>query len=766
MKFIQGVSVQELSQRFSIGFAIVAICIASIGFLVFQNLGHFKHDWESHMQNAQEKSVLLNDLNVAVGYGGAIHHFKNFVLRMDAPRIEKVSAGLQSAQDTIGTYRNLSLSEAETEALDDISTVFAEYSAALPVISSMAANNASSNAIDAAVKIDDSQALDALRYLENTVAELLALDAKHMTQELSLISTLASWGAIVNTILLFALMILLIKTFRAIIRQIGGEPSLIKAIAQRITDGDLSEDLECSDAPEGIYGAVVSMQKMLRTRMEAEQKSAAINERLKQALDNATSNVMVADLNNDIVFINKASQKLFREKEHEIRSTVPAFNASNIIGANIDLFHKKPTVQRQQVKQLSSNHRAIIEFGNLTFSFSINPVLMEDGERIGTIVEWFDKTDELKQGAEVQALVDAATSGDLSKRVDASESSGYFGDLMHSLNELMDVNDRAVSEVQRVFAALAKGDLTVKVEGEYQGVYQQLKEDANLTVGQLTDIITNVKNNAMVIATASTQLINTNKNLNSTAEDGAKQAGIASTAASNVMKNVDAVASASTDLESSVSEITRNVSEAVGVASEAVTLAKSTNTQVRKLTTSSDDIGNVIKVINSIAEQTNLLALNATIEAARAGDAGKGFAVVANEVKELAKGTANATDEISQKIKAIQGDSDTAVKAIGEISAIIETISNYQNTISEAVSKQNVATQRINDNASEAARGNLEITQTSERVSEGTESTVTAVNQVQASAEELGRMADDLSQLVEGFRVGADAGYDTLRKVA
>ncbi|MFK7862262.1 MAG: methyl-accepting chemotaxis protein [Granulosicoccus sp.] len=758
MKSIQNMPVRQLSRRFSIGFALVALFIVCVGFAIYQNVSHIKEDWRIYTEEAQQKSLLLTDLNVAVGYGGAIHHFKNYVLRMDAPRLKKVSDGFKAAQLTLNEYRKLPVTDAEIAALEDISRVFADYSASLAVISAMANDRASSGEIDAAVKIDDSPAVDGLQVLSDAVTKNLAEDAEHMQEDIFLIGTFAVWGSIINMLLLCALLVLLIQTFRAIIRQIGGEPVDIMKLTQKIADGELDDEMSTgtTQASNSIYSAVVSMQRMLRARNETDRQSAAHTERLKQALDNATSNVMVADLNNEIVFINRASEKLFREKQQDIRKTVPSFDVTKIVGENIDIFHKKPTVQRERVGKLISNHQAVIHFGSLTFALSINPVLMDNGERIGTIVEWFDKTDELMQGSEVKALVDAATQGNLSKRIDASDKSGYFGDLIQSMNDLMDVNDRAVGEVKTVFAALAKGDLTVKVKGEYQGVYQQLKTDANSTVDQLTDIISNVKNNALVIATASSELISTNKSLNATAADGARQANIASAAASNVMKNVDEVASASTDLEASVSEITRNVTEAVGVASDAVTLAQSTNTQVRKLTTSSSDIGNVIKVINSIAEQTNLLALNATIEAARAGDAGKGFAVVANEVKELAKGTASATDEISQKIKAIQGDSDTAVKAIGEIGTIIETISDYQNTISEAVNHQNVATQRINDNASEAARGNHEITRTSERVSEGTESTVSAVNQVQASAEELARMAANLSNLVEGFKVDND----------
>lgn len=753
MKFIKDLSIRQLSSRFSVGFALVVVCIAAIGFVNVKTAWQLHADWAENPNDARLKGTLLHNLNSAIGYGGAIHQFKNFVIRKDTPRLDKVRSGFDSVQETIQKYRTFTVSAKESQALDDISNVFRQYSEATTVITAMAKNSMSTNDIDKAVKIDDSPAIAGIHFLETSIGTQLEAHDQSMDSKLLKIYSLTMYGSIASTVMLCLLLTSLLITFRSILQQIGGEPRRINEISRRIANGDHVDVPVGADKNSGILGAILSMQLILRERTEAEQASSAINERLKQALDNASSNVMVADTENIIVFANKSTALLFADKQQQIRSAVPNFKAKDIVGSNIDLFHITPLVQNDFINNLKDNHRGVVDFGDCYFSISISPVLMNSGERIGTIIEWFDKTEEIKNEAEVQQLIEAAAQGDLGRRVNMQESSEFFRKLGHSMNELMDVNDRAVGEVQRVFASVAGGDLTARVEGQYQGVYQQLKDDANAMVSQLTGVIREVKNGAMIVAAASSELISTNKNLNSTAQDGAKQAGIASVAASNVMQNVDAVANAASDLEASVTDISRNVNEAVEVASEAVILAQSTNIQVRKLTTSSSDIGNVIKVIDSIAEQTNLLALNATIEAARAGDAGKGFAVVANEVKELAKGTASATDEIAQKVKAIQDDSDTAVQAIGNISKIIETISNYQNTISEAVRNQNLATQRISKNAGEAAQVNVEITRTSERVSEGAKSTVNGLTELQSSAEELARMAVDLSDLVEGFQV-------------
>jgi methyl-accepting chemotaxis protein len=193
--------------------------------------------------------------------------------------------------------------------------------------------------------------------------------------------------------------------------------------------------------------------------------------------------------------------------------------------------------------------------------------------------------------------------------------------------------------------------------------------------------------------------------MGSSAEETSSQATLVSAASEQVSKSVQTVASGTEEMTASIREIAKNASEAARVASGAVKVAENTNQTISKLGDSSTEIGKVIKVITSIAQQTNLLALNATIEAARAGEAGKGFAVVANEVKELAKETAKATEDISQKIESIQGDTRHAVSAISEINGVISKINDYQNTIASAVEEQTATTSEISRNVNEAAHG-------------------------------------------------------------
>ncbi len=265
----------------------------------------------------------------------------------------------------------------------------------------------------------------------------------------------------------------------------------------------------------------------------------------------------------------------------------------------------------------------------------------------------------------------------------------------------------------------------------------------------LKRVLAKVADSAQTLGSASEELSANSKQMVSNAEETSTQASVVSAAAEQVSRNVQTVATGTEEMSASIREIAKNALDAAKVAAVAVKTAETANATVSKLGESSAEIGKVIKVITSIAQQTNLLALNATIEAARAGEAGKGFAVVANEVKELAKETAKATEDISQKIEAIQNDTRSAVAAIGEISGVISKINDYQNTIASAVEEQTATTNEISRNVAEAAKGSSEIAENITGVAATAKSATTGAVDSQRASEELSRMAADLQAIVE-----------------
>ena len=258
-----------------------------------------------------------------------------------------------------------------------------------------------------------------------------------------------------------------------------------------------------------------------------------------------------------------------------------------------------------------------------------------------------------------------------------------------------------------------------------------------------------VSQNAQTLASASEELSAVAQQMSSNSEETTAQANVAAAAAEQISKNITTVATSAEEMSASAKEIAKNAADAARVATQAVKVADDTSRTVNKLGTSSTEIGKVIKVITSIAQQTNLLALNATIEAARAGEAGKGFAVVANEVKELAKQTAAATEDISQKIEAIQTDTVGAVKAIGEIGTIIGQINDIQNTIASAVEEQTATTNEIARNTNEAARGSSEIARNVTSVSLAAKSTSEGAANTLTAASELAKLAAQLRAIVD-----------------
>jgi methyl-accepting chemotaxis protein len=311
---------------------------------------------------------------------------------------------------------------------------------------------------------------------------------------------------------------------------------------------------------------------------------------------------------------------------------------------------------------------------------------------------------------------------------------------------------RPLSEAVGFAGAIAMGNLTQRLNMNQRDEIGELGAALDKMVEGLRAQQAEIARTATTLAGASSELTAVSQQMAANAEETASQANVASAAAEQVSKNVSTVATGTEEMGASIKEIAKNAHEAAKVATAAVKVAERTNATVGKLGESSAEIGNVIKVITSIAQQTNLLALNATIEAARAGEAGKGFAVVANEVKELAKQTAKATEDISRKIEAIQTDTKGAVDAIGQIGTIINQINDIQNTIAGAVEEQTATTGEISRNVAEAATGSNEIAQNITGVAQAARSTTEGASETKRSADELSRMALALQQLVSQFK--------------
>jgi len=309
--------------------------------------------------------------------------------------------------------------------------------------------------------------------------------------------------------------------------------------------------------------------------------------------------------------------------------------------------------------------------------------------------------------------------------------------------------------ITELLKKMAAGDLTLRLEDARSDELGEIARWFNDSLEKLRDAIARVATSAGGVTTSTAELTSVSQEMTTNSDQTTKQAGVAASTTDEVSRNLQTVATGAEEMSASLGEIAKNVGEASAVAKEAVHVAESANQMVTKLGESSAEIGKVIKVITSIAQQTNLLALNATIEAARAGDAGKGFAVVANEVKELAKQTAKATDEIKLKIEAIQSDTGRSVSAIGTIGAIIDQIANITSVISVSVEQQNSTTAEMARNITEGARGSSEIARNITGAAQSATNTSSGAQNMRHATQELAKMSVELTQLVSRFKYAA-----------
>lgn len=458
-------------------------------------------------------------------------------------------------------------------------------------------------------------------------------------------------------------------------------------------------------------------------------------ERTKKLFDGTWSDVEkdIADMDE---LAPKWSLQVSRDQLDEIKKQLPLLRA----------------VQEAAIKHAADGGRdAVIQAGNESADHA-TPINIAMKQSLGSMADSFDKL--VDQNKEELRADNRSLNLTMAVSTFAALSMGVCVAIFLSRG-IAQTTQSILAQAQAIAAGdLTRDDLEIRSRDELGDLTTAINEMS----GGLRRMILAIKENANQVASASEALNITSQQITTNSEQTKAQADVVSKSALSVSQNLQTVATGAEEMEGSINEIAKNATEAAKVATSAVKVAESTTATVSKLGESSIEIGQVIKVITSIAQQTNLLALNATIEAARAGEAGKGFGVVANEVKELAKETARATEDISRKIEAIQADTKAAVDAIASISDVINQVNDISGTIATAVEEQNATTNEMSRNVSEAAQASGEITSNIGGVAEAARSTTHGATETQKAAQQLVEMSTQLRGLVGQFKIDAETG--------
>ncbi|WP_371370258.1 methyl-accepting chemotaxis protein [Pseudomonas sp. QL9] len=500
--------------------------------------------------------------------------------------------------------------------------------------------------------------------------------------------------------------------------------------------GDLSVDM---DRLPGKKAQITEAIDGVRDALKANAAAADYNARIKSALDNVSANVMIADNDLDIIYMNRTVSEMLSRAEADIRKQLPNFNASKLMGANIDIFHKNPAHQRNMLAHLSAPHKAELSLGGRRFALDVVPVFNDAGQRLGSAVQWTDRTEEFRAEQEVSQLVEAAAAGDFSKRIDQVNKEGFFLKLATGLNSLVETADKGLKDVSRMLAALAQGDLTQRIEADYQGTFGELKDYSNNTAQSLSRMLGQIREAADTINTAAGEIASGNTELSTRTEQQAS--------------SLEETASSMEELTSTVKLNAENARQANSLAVNASEVATEGGNVVQKvvgtmsaINDSARKIADIIGVIDGIAFQTNILALNAAVEAARAGEQGRGFAVVAGEVRTLAQRSAAAAKEIktliSDSVDKVESGNTLVAQAGQTMSDIVIAIKRVTDIMAEIAAA-----------SAEQSSGIEEVNSAVSQMDEMTQQNAALVEEAAASAEALQEQAGLLNQSVAVFKL-------------
>lgn len=612
------------------------------------------------------KNYHLGQLHRALGFNGMIHHFKNYVIRHDAPRVAKITKAMDAAKSALASYRALGITEAEQSAINDIYSVLANYERGLQLAQEMIAKGADITELDRQIKVDDEPALAAMRQLAKAIALYTDNASAIVSNDLSLVKSVNIVVSILTAIVTILISVLM---YFALNRGIARPALKIAQALEQLSKGDTGVEFD-SMVNDTEIGKIAGVATVFRDSLISNQKMAA-------------------------------EQKTYLEEQQGMAS-----QQARLLEEQKMMADKQQAAANDAAKQRA-------------------------------------QTDEFQN--EMRIAVESAAAGDFSNRILSTYSDPDLANFTDSINSLIDGVDKGIAETSRVIACLSQSNLGERMEGDFLGTFATLQSSVNDALSTLSSVIENVSESASRITSETSQISQASQQLSHRTETQAETLGHTSTALNQLTISVNSVAKGARDANAVVSDAKTYAEESGKVVIEAIDA-------MGAIKESSTKISKIISVIDDIAFQTNLLALNAGVEAARAGEAGRGFAVVASEVRGLAQRSSDAAREIGVLINNSGDEVSRGVALVDRAGDSLKKIASSVASISSHV--ENVAT-----SASEQAVGLTEINTAISQLDEVTQQNVAMFEETTASTHSLSQEADTLFNTVSMFNTNLKAGH-------
>jgi len=739
-KALSGMASASLAKKFYMVMLVMLVAFVGMGLMAWYPMNVAQTKWTHYQDTVAKRQTLLSEMKGQFGYGGAIHNFKNYVLRGTPKYADRFRANYKKLTGIIAAYGAIDgIDAAENQALAKVSEVAGNYNEQLDKIIPMVESGSSAQQIDGIVKVSDGPALEGFKQLNAVYESLTKKDTVYLSETIGAGQRVMMVMPVVGFVVLFLFFSIALK--RGVLAPLTG----VRERLSRLAEGNYFDDIDILGGGE--IGDLLRDLKMMQTKlgfevMDGREQTAAAMQ-VKTALDNVSSSVMMADPELNIVYMNKTVASLFEDAEADIQQDLPNFHADQLMGACIDIFHKDPIHQRRLLEGLSNTFSSEFVLGGRTLRVVANPVIDGEGRRLGTAVEWTDRTEEVATEREIAGIVESAKQGNLTNRIETEGKEGFFLGLGQGVNDLIGTIESAFTDIASAMSTMAEGDMTNLITSEYQGTFDQVKQDVNSTMVNLNKIVSEMRDAVEQINTSSDEISSGNNNLSARTEQQASALEETASSMEELTSTVRNNADNSQQADQLSASAQQTAAKGGAVVSQAVQAMDAINT-------SSSKIAEIIGVIDEIAFQTNLLALNASVEAARAGELGRGFAVVATEVRNLAGRSATAAKEIKDLIQDSVEKVKTGADLVDESGMTLEEIVGGVKKVGDIISEIAAASQ-------EQSAGIDQVNQAVTSMDEVTQQNAALAEQTSAASASMTEKAQEMSDLMGFFTVSGTA---------